>query len=63
MNEILIKDSKKKKGMLFEMLKNFTEPSLIYMSSPLKAYNLAKEYRNFLKETEDLKVKNTNFQL
>lgn len=49
--------------MLFEMLKNFTEPSLIYMSSPLKAYNLAKEYRNFLKETEDLKVKNTNFQL
>lgn len=46
--EIRFKNSKEKKNILFQMLSERREPSIVYMSSPHKAYSLAKEYKEFL---------------
>ncbi len=53
--EIRFKDSKEKKEILFKMLTERKEPSLVYMSSPHKAYSLANEYREFLYENDFIK--------
>ena len=46
--EVRFKNSKEKKNILFQMLAERKEPSLVYMSSPYKAYSLANEYKEFL---------------
>lgn len=47
-HELRIKKMADKKNKLFEMLQNKIEPSLVYVASPQKAYNLAKDYRDYL---------------
>lgn len=46
--EVRFKNNKEKKNILFKMLTERKEPSLVYMSSPYKAYSLANEYKEFL---------------
>ena len=51
--EIRCKDSKEKKHKLFEMLVKKEDPSLVYVSSPKRAYKMAIEYLDYLKTNSD----------
>ncbi|MGF2146432.1 DEAD/DEAH box helicase [Vagococcus fluvialis] len=62
-HEIRFKNSSEKKIKLFEMLSTNTEPSLVYMSSPYKAYNLANEYMYYLSKKNQLDKKEINIPL
>lgn len=53
--EVRFKNNKEKKDILFKMLADRKEPSLVYMSSPHKAYTLANEYRKFLCKNDFVK--------
>ncbi|MBO0468002.1 DEAD/DEAH box helicase [Enterococcus plantarum] len=55
--EIRFKNSAEKKSKLFEMLSKNPDPSLVYMSSPHKAYTLANEYMYYLSEKNMLNKK------
>ncbi|MBZ2405767.1 DEAD/DEAH box helicase [Liquorilactobacillus hordei] len=48
-NEIRYNNSRKKKDILFDMLASKKEPSLVYVSSPTRAYQMAVEYLEYLK--------------
>lgn len=48
-HEIRYKGSEEKKHKLFEMLAKKEDPSLVYVSSPKRAYKMAIEYLDYLK--------------
>lgn len=62
-HEIRLKTQKEKKLKLFEMLNDQTTPSLVYVSSPQKAFKLANEYGDYLIEHHAINNLNTDLSL